>query len=200
MDEGVARVIEAVNENRARFEDFCRSLDDEQLSRNVPASTWVVRDFVAHLDTLDLPMTAWLERVARDEDAALGGAGDAPWDAPWDVDAFNDAQVLSRRSWPLDQVLAEAAQNRVKLIEALQSLSGAQLDRTMHFDGDSKRRGGDIPLRVFLTGWAQHDAIHAADMLKAIPESAADPALRAWVEHPVVQGYQRAMSGPPRDG
>ena len=193
MDETLVGVIEAVIENRTRFEAFCRSLDDEQLSRGVPDSDWAVRDFVAHLDTFDVPMTRWLDGIARGEDAPLGVTDDG---VPWDVDAFNDAQVLSRRSWPLDQVLAEATQNRARLIEALQALSGPAVDRTMHFAGDRKRKPGDIPLRLFLAGWAQHDPIHAADMLKALPERAEDAPLRAWIDNPIVRGYQRAMSHP----
>jgi hypothetical protein len=140
-------------------------------------------------------MTQWLEDLASGKEVPLGATDGVRWD----VDAFNDAQVVARRSWPLDQVLAEAAQNRTKLVEALQSLAGPQIDRTMHFDGDAKRSGGDISVRLFLGGWAQHDPIHAADMLKALPERAGDAALRAWVEQPVVAGYQRAMNRPPRE-
>jgi hypothetical protein len=191
VDETLAPVIETVRQNRARFEEFCRSLDEAQLQRLVPDSSWVVRDFVAHLGTLDVVMTRWLEDVASGAEAALGGAPDG---ARWDVDAFNDAQVLARRSWPLDQVLAEAEQNRTKLIAAIQSLSGPQVDLVMHFSGDSKRPGGDIALRWFLTGWAQHDPIHVADMLRALPEFAGDAALRAWVDNPIVHAYQRAMN------
>jgi len=191
----MAPVLDAVRENRARFEAFCRSLDEGELDRPVPESTWLVRDFIAHLDTFDVVMTHWLQDVARGVEAALGGA--TP-DNPWDVDAFNDTQVLTRRTWPIDQVLIEAAQNRVKVIEAIESLAGPQLDLVMHFSGDTKRPGGEIALRRFLAGWAQHDPIHAADMLRALPERADDAALRDWIDNPIIKAYQRAMNPPAR--
>ena len=51
----------------------------------------------------------------------------------------------------------------------------------MYFPGDDKRSPAKIPLRVFLMGWSRHDPIHAADMLKALPERADDPETAAWV-------------------
>ena len=35
-------------------------------------------------------------------------------------------------------------------------------------------------------------------MLKALPERTSDRELAAWLDDPVVKGYQQAMSGPPR--
>jgi hypothetical protein len=190
MDPTVAAVVETLRENRERFIEFSRSLSAEELVRPVPASSWEVRDFIAHLGTLDVPLARFFETIARGEAAPSG----SPGDALQDVDAFNDAQVLARRAWPLDQVLAEAAQNRAKLIPALESLSGPQIEQSMHFPGDAKRGPGDVPLKLFLTGWAQHDPIHAADMLRALPERAADAALQAWIENPFVRGYQAVMN------
>ena len=64
----------------------------------------------------------------------------------------------------------------------------------MWFDGDAKRPPGNVPFGMFLAGWAWHDPIHAADMLKALPELAADPAIKSWVENPFVRGYQAMMN------
>jgi hypothetical protein len=112
----------------------------------------------------------------------------------FDVDAFNDAQVVERRDWPLHRVFEEAEQNRRGLIEGLRALTDEQIEKPMHFAGDAKRRGGDLPLKTFLAGWAQHDPIHVADMLKALPERAGDPDLRAWLDDPFVAGYQAIMN------
>jgi hypothetical protein len=68
----------------------------------------------------------------------------------------------------------------------------------MHFAGDNKRGPGDLPLKLFLAGWAQHDPIHVADMIKALPELADDPEIKRWLDNPFVTGYQAIMSGPPR--
>jgi hypothetical protein len=183
-------VIASIVENRKKFEAFCSSLSDEQLNRAVPQSTWVVRDFAAHLDTLDTALLRWF--------AAAGGnttaAATADDGTPLDVDAFNDAQVASRRDWPLDRVFAEAAENRARLIDLLGALTQEQIDATMRFAGDAKRGPADIPLKVFLSGWAQHDPIHVADMLKALPERADDAELKAWLDSPFVAGYQAIMN------
>ncbi len=197
MSETARRVIAVIGENRRRFEEFCYSLSGEQLGRPVPDSTWLVRDFAAHLGTLDPAIARWFEAARSAEGIVDNGVG--PDDAPFDIDAFNDAQVVERQPWPLERVFAEAAKNREKLIETLAALTEEEVDRPMHFAGDAKRSGGTMPLKLFLAGWAQHDPIHVADMLKALPERARDPELRAWLDNPFVNGYQRAMSGPLRE-
>ena len=69
----------------------------------------------------------------------------------------------------------------------------------MHFPGDHKRAAGDLPLNLFLAGWAQHDVMHVADMIKALPERADDPEIKRWLDNPFVAGYQAVMSGPLRE-
>jgi hypothetical protein len=196
MGDTSERVIEAIEENRRRFEAFCFGLTGEQLDRPVPDSTWVVRDFAAHLATLDPPFTRWFDGLARGN-AVLDGRIDADG-APFDIDQYNDAVVAERRSWPLSKVFEEAAENRRALVAALRALDDEQASRPMHFAGDNKRGPGTIPLNLFLAGWAQHDPIHVADMLKALPELADDADIRAWLDNPFVGGYQKAMAGPPR--
>lgn len=192
MSETVDAIVATIITNRRRFEAFCYSLSDEELDRPVPNSTWIVRDFAAHLDTLDVAITRWLRALAaggesldstRNEDGSV-----------FDVDAFNDAHVAERRDWPLARVFEEADENRRDLIDALRVLTDEQMDKPMRFSGDAKRRPGDLPLRTFLIGWAQHDPIHVADMLKALPERAADPDLRRWLDNPFVAGYQAIMN------
>lgn len=189
--ETIRTIIDTIVANRARLEAFCYSLTDEQLMRPVPGSTWVVRDFAAHLGTLDTALLRW--SAAAGEGATFDSGVDTDG-RPFDVDAFNDAQVAERRDWPLERVFAEARANRVLLADALLRLTDEQIDRPMHFAADAKRKAADLPLKLFLMGWAQHDPIHVADMLKALPEMEADPALRAWLDNPFVKGYQAVMS------
>ncbi len=189
-------VIDAILENRTRFKEFCYSLTDEQVTRPVPGTTWIVRDFAAHLDTLDTALLRWFDG------AATGASFDAGVDetgAPFDVDAFNDAQVEARRDWPLQRIFAEADSNRERLIAAMRRLTDEQVERPMHFSGDSKRPAADLPLKLFLAGWAQHDPIHVADMLKALPELADDPEIKRWLDNPFVAGYHAVMSAPTHD-
>ncbi len=190
MNETIEQVVTGIVENRKKFEAFCFTLSEEELGRPVPESTWIVRDFAAHLDTLDPALVRWFGAAASGVERAqpMSDGGN-----PMDIDEFNDAEVAARRDWPLSRVFEEAATNRVKLIETLRTLTQAQIDAPVHFAGDAKRRAGDIPLKLFLAGWSQHDPIHAADMLKALPERAADPEIKAWIDNPFVAGYQAAM-------
>jgi len=187
------RVIDSIKKNRVRFEAFCRSLSDEQLERPVPDNTWIVKDFISHLATLDPALITWFDGVAAGNPDA--GTLD-PDGRPLDIDDFNEREVVQRRSWTLDRLFAEAAENREKLIESIARLEDANVDAITRFSGDNKRPPVDIPLKLFLTGWARHDAIHVADMLKALPERVDDPDLVAWLDDPAVKWYQQAMAGP----
>ena len=193
--ETVAGIIDSIRNHREKFERFCRSLSEEELSRPVPDSAWIVKGFVSHLGTLDPELARTFEAAAsgHPEDAGRNANG-----TPFDLDGFNDARVAERRDWPLERILAEAADNRAALIAAMERLTEDEVSRVMHFQGDAKRSPANLPLKVFLMGWSLHDPIHVADMLKALPERADDPELAAWVRHPVIQGYQLAMAGPAR--
>jgi len=191
MNETVEKVIAAIVDNRRTFEGFCYSLSEEELARPVPGSAWIVQDFASHLATLDTTFLEFIGIVER------GGQIDMSRDAsgaPFDLDAWNDAQVGERRHWPITDIFAEAATNREQLIEALGRLTEEQVSRPMHFT-DPKRGAADLPLKAFLVGWAQHDPIHVADMIKALPERADNTELTLWLANPFVSGYQASMSG-----
>lgn len=190
----VQGVVETITVDRARFERFCRSLSAEELRRPVPDSTWQVKDFISHLATIDPPITTWLAGVADGKGAALGGQDGRRWD----VDAYNDHEVAQRRDRSVDEILAEAAQTRAAMLPLFDRLTAEQAGQTMQFGGDSKRPPTEIALLRYLRGWARHDAIHVADMLKALPERRADPEVAAWLAEPEVAnfvgGYQQAMA------
>lgn len=194
MNETMQQVIVAVKENRRRFEEFCLSLSAEEAIRPVPDSNWVVKDFAAHLDTLDSTLVRYLEHVASGGQMDMTKTVDG---APFDLDGWNDAEVAARRDWPMARVFAEARANRERVFEAIERLTDDDIDRNMHFS-DPKRGSADFPLKLFLTGWAQHDPAHVADMIKALSERASDPEIVAWLGNPFVQGYQAGMSAPQR--
>lgn len=190
MSEAVEQIISTIIENRVRFEAFCLSLTEDEATRPVPGSDWLVKDFASHLATLDTLFGRYTDSIAR------GGQFDMTRDADggaFNLDRWNDAQVAERRDWPMARIFEEAARNRAALIENMRGLSEDDISRTMHFS-DPKRGTADFPFRAFLVGWAQHDPIHAADMIKALPERADDPAIREWLANPFVTGYQAAMS------
>lgn len=191
MSDTIPTLISTIEANRTRFDDFCLSLTPDELDRPVPQSTWLVRDFITHLATLDPIIDSWLSRVADGHlpETAIDADG-----RPFDVDAYNDAEVAARRTIPIPDVLSEAARNRAQLIATLRRLTDDQIEQKMQFAGDAKRPPGEIPLKAFLTGWAQHDPIHVADMLRALPQRATDPTLTTWLDNVYVKGYQRIMN------
>jgi len=192
--ETIERLAQQFRSNRERFEAFCRSLTDEELERPVPNSTYRVKDFASHLATLDPELVRWFEgvREGRSDEPSRSADG-----SPFDVDTFNDALVAERRGWSLDQIFEEAAGNRKQLLSALEALDDEAIERTVHFPGDNKRPPADVPFKLFLFGLTRHDNIHAADMLKALPERLDDQELKVWLDDPAVKWYQNAMAGPP---
>jgi hypothetical protein len=190
------KVIQTIKNERRQFEVFCRALSDEELDREVPNSTWKVRDFIAHVGTLDTQLQSWFQSVVDGvPDSAIRNADGQPTG----IDDWNDKTVAERRNWTLDEVFDEAAANREQLIPVIEQMTDEHLQTIVHFGGDNKRPPADIPFGLFLSGWAHHDAIHLADMLKALPDRKDDPELREWLSHPAVVWYQDAMSGPARE-
>jgi|CXWL01.1.fsa_nt_gi hypothetical protein len=190
MGAATDKVIDQIIENRRKFEDFCFSLSVEELDRPVPESTWFVRDFAAHLATLDPGMAQLFEATVRNERMT------APDGGTFDVDAHNEPLVVAHRTWTMAQVFEEGRTRRAALIELLRGITDEQTQHQMWFEADAKRAAGQIPFGLFLAGWAWHDPIHVADMLRGLPERAEDPAVRAWLDNPFVKGYQGAMNKP----
>lgn len=184
----VQQVVDELDAHRVKFEDFCRSLTREELQREVPNSTWQVRDFIAHLATIDVPVAEMFRAMHAGEDTGLR-TGDGE---KFDVDGWNDRQVIERRALGLEAVLAEAARTRTGLKERLAAITDEDLARTLKFAGDSKRPAAEVPFGAYLRGWCKHDPMHAMDMSRALPERQAE--LAPWFDDPVIQGYQKAMN------
>jgi hypothetical protein len=191
----VQQIIDVIVEERNRFELFCRSLTAEELARPVPDSAWQVRDFIAHLATVDRPVAAWFAAIQGEPQQ-----GDRPGASQDNrgIDGFNDAAVAKRRDRSVQELLAEAARERAALVEVLGRFTEEQVASTVRFGGDSKRPPTDLQVSRYLQGWARHDVIHVADMLKALPERRMDPLIADWLADPAAQAvigvYRRAMA------
>ncbi|GIW12841.1 MAG: hypothetical protein KatS3mg062_0280 [Tepidiforma sp.] len=184
----LAAIVAELDDHRQRFEAFCRSLTAEELERPVPGSTWLVRDFIAHLATIDRPIAEMFRSVKRGDDPGLRNADGAPFD----VDDWNEHRVQERRGRTVEQLLEEARAERQELKNELLALTEDELQRTIRFMGDAKRPPASMPLLMYLRGWCKHDPIHVADMVRALPERADQ--LRDWLTDPVVSRYQAAMN------
>jgi hypothetical protein len=188
----VRAIVDSLAEERARLERFARSLTEEELARAVPGSTWKVKDFIAHVSTLDAAYIGWFTALAGEPDP--GSHRGSPG---FDVDRFNESAVAERCDRSVNDLLGEAVQLRGRLIGSMERFSDDKLDATIRFGGDRKRPPVDLPLGQFLPGWTRHDAIHVADMLKALPERRNDPEIVAWLGRPDVaasiSSYQKAM-------
>jgi hypothetical protein len=186
-------VIDGLRKNREVFAEFCRSLSDEELARPVPPDNkWTVKDFIIHNLTFDDLTTEWVNSVAAGNTAAPAGTDGEPFD----VDAWNNQRVEERRHLSIDQLLEQSEPERRSFEEALAKLSEENLKAVVDFPGDNKRDPGQVPFGLFLHGLIRHDQIHTVDMLKALPERAEDPELKAWVDDRMVNWYQTAMAGP----
>lgn len=189
MNPDVATVVQELDAHRARFEAFCRSLSEEQLRRPVPRSTWIVKDFISHLATIDGPVGEMFRTIHEGGDPGPRN----PDGGRFDVDHWNDSQVAKRRERTVEEILAEAATARALLHERLAALTAEDIEREIRFGGDSKRPPASIRLIQYLRGWCKHDPMHAFDMLRALPELHS-PELDAWFDDPVIRGYQAAMN------
>ncbi len=191
MNPDVEAVLAELDGHRVQFTVLCRSLSDEELDRPVPASTWLVRDFIAHLATIDGPVGEMFRTIHEGGDAGMR-SGD---EERFDVDRWNENHVQERRTLSVDDLLMEAATTRTRLRGTLGSLTGEDLSRKIAFQGDARRAPAEIELRTYLRGWCKHDVMHAADMMRALPERMTSR-LEHWFDDPVVQGYLKTMNKP----
>ena len=189
MHPDVAVIIAEIDADRARFETFSRSLSLEELGRPVPNSSWIVKDFISHLATIDRTVEVMFRAVHNGtQGAPSSGSGLAGG-----IDDWNDKRVAERREKTVDEILAEGALARASLEDAMAQFSQSDLDYEMSFGGDSKRPPSKVQMGQYLRGWAKHDPMHALDMMRALPERQS-PELDAWFDDPAIRRYQAAMN------
>jgi hypothetical protein len=146
----VSKVVDELAAHRATFEAYCRSLSEEQLGRPVPGSTWLVRDFIAHLATIDEPVGEMFRTVHAGQDPGIRSAEGARWD----VDRWNEDRIQERRALPIEDLLAQAAEFRARLLIHLTALDETDLAKSLKFQGDARRAPGEWPLGGYLQGGA----------------------------------------------
>lgn len=177
----VEALLAEMADHRVQFEAFCRSLTPEELATPVPDAPWTVADYIAHLATIEALINPWFGAMA-----GVSGmpAPEVPPPTPFDLDDWNEAIVTRRASRSLDEIFAEAGENRRRYAEILRVLTDQHLDMEIPFGGD--RRAIDLPpvmkpLFTVLTNVALHDPMHTLDMLRAIPHRRDDPGVSDWL-------------------
>ena len=172
MRDRLTAIIGSADRNRAQFERFCRSLSEEQLHRPIPERHWRVKDYIAHLATIDIWVGGeWFEGMASGTPFIPRGDDGSPFD----IDRWNGARVNERHDASLDALFAEAAQTRAALYSTFPRFSEETLASRFVF------RKKEISFLEYLEAWTLHDPAHATDMLKGLPEKRADSQVRAWL-------------------
>ena len=170
MLESLIPVVAEADQNRTTFAAFCRSLTGDELARPVPEAAWAVKDYIAHLATIDTWVGDWFAHLA--DGRPFRPAGDNG--APFSIDAWNEREVVARRALSVDELLDEAAAGRGALWTTVERFTPPVLEQMMDFHGNR------ISFLRYLQLWAGHDPAHARDMSRALPERAGDEALMSW--------------------
>jgi hypothetical protein len=167
LDQVVADTVS----HREKFERFCRSLSKEEAERPIPGSHWRVKEYIAHLATIDIWVGQWFDALADGREFRFRNADGTPFN----IDTWNDEQVDPRRDATMDELLAEAAVHRAELFATWERFS----DDTLAWRFDFHQR--NISFLTYLRAWTLHDPAHVHDSLPALPERAAEPWVAEWM-------------------
>jgi hypothetical protein len=173
-------IIDELARHRVQFEHLCRSLTPSELSTPIPGSHWTVKDYVAHLCTIDGLIAAGFSPMV--------GLSAPPPDVvrpqPFDIDDWNEAAVRPKAAAPVEELLAEGARHRALMVAAIEKMTDEDLDRIIPYGGDRKATGlAPTPVRFggLLWGIAIHDPTHTGDILRALPKRQEESWIVEWL-------------------
>lgn len=180
MNPRVELVIDEFGRHRRQFRRLCQSLTERELRTTVPGSHWSVRDYVAHLCTID-------GLIAPGFAASVGQSvalPDTPLTDPFDIDDWNEAAVRGREGRTVDELLTESDIHRENLLRAVAEFSDSHLDRIIAYGGDRKTLNlpqSHVRFGGLLWGIAIHEPTHTRDILRALPDRATEPWVSEWL-------------------
>jgi uncharacterized damage-inducible protein DinB len=166
--------------HRNQFEPFVRSLSEEELATPVPDTPWTVKDYVAHLCTIDGLIAVGFQAFAGQSSAPVM---DIPIETPFDIDDWNQAAVEARAHATVSDLLEEAARHRADMARVFSAVGEEQLETQVPY---GTRRASGLPdtpvaLREILWAISLHDPTHTADILRALPHRAEEPHVKEWL-------------------
>ncbi len=173
-------VIDELARHRVQFEHLCRSLSAGELGAVIPGSHWSVRDYIAHLATIDGLIAASFSPMV----GLSAPPPEPPLPVPFDIDDWNETAVRARANATIDELLAAAATHRGRMAAAIERMSDGDLDRVIPYGGDRKTLGlAPAPVRFggLLWGIAIHDPTHTLDILRALPHRREEAWLNEWL-------------------
>jgi hypothetical protein len=172
MDADLAELVEKTDRHRATFEQLARSLTVEETVSPIEGSHWRVKDYIAHLASMDIWMYDWFAAMVEGKHW-IPRADDG---GPFDIDKWNDARIDERRDDTIEDLLVEAAEHRAKLMTTYHQFTRATLDSRFDF------RGMDVAFVEYLDMLTLHDPAHSNDFLKALPERREEPYVKEWLD------------------
>ena len=173
-------VIDELARHRVQFESVVRSLSEVELAEEVPGTPWTVKDYVAHLCTIDALIASGFGGMV----GITVPPPDVPVPQPFDIDDWNEEAVRQRSGATIDELFREAASHRANIVEMVGKMTDAHLDAVIPYGGDRKALGiPATPVRFggLLWGIAIHDPTHTRDILRALPEREKEPAIVEWL-------------------
>lgn len=180
MNLRIQLVIDEFARHRTQFEHLCHSLTPPELVSVIPGSHWTVKDYIAHLCTID-------SLIAAGFGPSVGVAApppDVPIMQPFDIDDWNEAAVRAREDASVDDLLEESRRHRANMLMAIERMADTDLDWVIPYGGDRKATGlAPTPVRFggLLWGIAIHEPTHTRDIIRALPERAKEPSIAEWL-------------------
>lgn len=173
-------ILDELARHRTQFEVFCRSLSTDELETAVPDTPWTVKDYIAHLSTVDGVIAAGFQRLSG---GSFAPDMDIPAGDPFDIDDWNAAAIEARKGRSVEELLSEASSHRANMVRAFEALDESHLD--MEIPYGMRRASGlpdaPVPLREILWAISLHDPTHTADILRALPQKSDEPLVREWL-------------------
>lgn len=174
-------ILDEFARHRVQFEHLCHELNEVELATPIPGAPWMVRDYIAHLCTIDGLIAPNFARMV----GLTAPLPDTAIPDPFDIDDWNEAAVRSRAGISIDDLLSEGTRHRDNLAASIDRMTDEQLDAIIPYGGD--RKALNLPKSMIrfgglLWGIAIHEPTHARDILKALPGRGDQPWIREWLD------------------